>query len=102
VGGPWQGSTNHWAGWQHQPLPSATEYNLWRSNQRSWRAIIITVVYALITYQSGLRLLGITPVLAAIYAVSKRERLAPVAVVAAVIAVLIGLNVIPLHHGSPT
>jgi hypothetical protein len=57
----------------------------------------VAAVYVAIALASRFVLIGIVPVMASIRAVRLKERLAPVAVVAAVAAVAVGIFVLS-HH----
>jgi hypothetical protein len=79
-----------------QPLLQA-QPSLMEANTRSVTAIVVTVLYVLLDAATGIAPLGVVPVLFAIRALSRGEKLAPLALVAAAVAVVVGLTSVA-HH----
>lgn len=83
-----QGSWGPVGPWTGGPQPSFA-----RRNQASLTALAVAAIYAGIDLTSHIFLLGIVPVMMAVRATRRRETLAPLAIVAAVVAVALALIV---------
>ncbi len=66
-------------------------------NRLSLTALCVAVAYIVLAEATGVVLLGIFPALLGLRALRRKERLAPVALVAAGIAVIFALSVVS-HH----
>ncbi|MEH3053265.1 MAG: DUF2510 domain-containing protein [Patulibacter minatonensis] len=66
---------------------SGGDESIFRANPKSFLAVIVSAIYLLLAITSGIVLIGIVPAFAAFHAVERREKLAPIAVLAAVLAV---------------
>jgi hypothetical protein len=67
------------------------------ANSFSWTAIGFAVVYVALAVTTGFVLLGIVPIMSSVRAVQRKEKLAPLAVAAAIVAV--GSAIYILAHG---
>lgn len=74
--------------WNAAPQPSFA-----RRNQASLTALVVAAIYAGIDLTSHVFILGIVPVMMAVRATRRRETMAPVAIVAAIIAVALAIIV---------
>lgn len=72
----------------------APSNSLWHQNQAAMWTFIVTAIYIFIALATGIGIIGIVPVAMAIRSQSRGERLAPFAIGAAVIAVVIGVATI--------
>jgi hypothetical protein len=62
-----------------------------KRNSKSLTAIAVVAVYIVLALSTGIVFIGILPVLMAVRATKRKEQLAPVAIVAAVVAVAVAL-----------
>jgi Protein of unknown function (DUF2510) len=62
------------------------------ANQASFTAIGVAALYVLVAVTTHFVLIGIVPLIASIRAVRRRERLAPLAIVAAAVALVVGIS----------
>jgi hypothetical protein len=102
----WDGQawSEHTAGGYDHPAPSSAVYapyqrtvtsrpklTFHQANQQSLIAIGFAVTYVVLAQAAGIVLLGIIPFMAGMRALGRKEPLAPVAMVVAVTAVVLGL-----------
>lgn len=87
-GGYGGGYGNGYGGGGPAPQPTMA-----RANQASLTAIGITVLYILLAATTRVYMLGIFPLMTAIRAAGRKEKLAPVAIIAAVVAIALGVGV---------
>lgn len=91
-------SADYWSAGGFQPQPPRPARRAWGGsrvagpNQASFTAIGVAALYILLAVVTHFVFIGIVPVFAAIRAVRRRERLAPLAVVAAAAAVIISIS----------
>jgi hypothetical protein len=71
--------------------------SLLRSNRTTFTAIAVVAAYILVAVTTRVVLLGIFPVLLSVRALRRGEKLAPLALVAALVAVLIAISALS-HH----
>ena len=79
---------------RNPPAPGPT---MLQRNRLSLTALCVAVAYIVLAEATGVVLLGIFPALLGLRALRRKERLAPVALVAAGIAVIFALSVVS-HH----
>jgi hypothetical protein len=68
--------------------------SFWSRNRHSVTAIVISAIYVAIALATGFVLLGIVPLFASIRAVRFREQLAPLAVIAAIVTIVVSVSAI--------
>ncbi len=95
-GGAGYGAGGYGAGGYGGATPTA-QPTMARANQASLTAMGVTVLYIVLAATSGVYFVGILPLMMAIRAVGRKEKLAPVAVVAAVLAIAVGVGVFRPH-----
>ena len=61
------------------------------ANQQSLTAMGVSALYLVLAAATHIFLLGIVPIILSVRAVSRREKLAPFAVLAAVVALVVGI-----------
>lgn len=83
--------------YSQRPASRAASNSLWHQNQAAMWTFIVTAIYIFIALATGIGIIGIVPVAMAIRSQSRGEPLAPLAIGAAVIAVVIGVATIT-HH----
>lgn len=101
AGPPWQtGPNGNGSAGGSQPLPPwAGRRPRGRPggpNQASFTAIGVAALYILLAVTTHFVLIGIVPAMASIQAVRRRERLAPLAVLAAAVAIVVSITA--FHH----
>jgi hypothetical protein len=86
----------------YQPVPPTMRYGtepktVWQSNPHAMRAMIVTAIYLVIAITTPLGLLGIVPILASGRSFQAGEKLAPYAMGAAALALIVGIVKLT-HH----
>ena len=71
--------------------------SLLNGNSTTFTAIAVAIAYIILAQATGIVLIGFVPVMLSIRAFERRERLAPVGITAAAIAVVFSLSTLS-HH----
>jgi len=74
------------------PVAQGQKPSLYQQNPKSMTAVCVVAVYVLVAVTTGFVFLGIVPVMLAFRALGRGERLAPLAVAAAALAVLVAIS----------